>query len=254
VLCLFTPICLQNSNRFECLIFEGVTFNSKKEISTMNWKYAVLVFLGSSLLVQLPVLSLEFPPTGGTGAPERTASGGRRYDSCIERGAMPATALAPQNNLVTTVSETPTLFFYIPQTQIKTAEFVLMDNEGNEFFQTEVALPGKSGVMKLNVPSTVKLEENKTYRWEFSIICNTQDRTGDSYIQGTLQRTPLSQELKTKLEAAEPLKRAELFAKAKIWNESLAIAADLRGTNPNAWKELLKSVDLDAIASKPFVN
>jgi hypothetical protein len=56
----------------------------------MNWKYAVLAFMGSSLLVQLPVLSLQFPPTGGTGAPERTASGGRRGD-CTEVGALPAT-------------------------------------------------------------------------------------------------------------------------------------------------------------------
>jgi hypothetical protein len=219
----------------------------------MNWKYAVLAFMGSSLLVQLPVLSLQFPPTGGTGAPERTASGGRRGD-CTEVGALPATALVPQNNLVTTVSETPILFFYIPQTKTKTAEFVLMDNQGNEFFHTKIALPSKSGVMKVVVPSTAKLEENKTYRWEFSIICNTLDRTGDRYIQGMLQRTPISRELKTKLKAAEPLKQAELFAGAKIWHESLAIAAKLRGTNPNAWEELLKSVGLGAIASKPFVN
>lgn len=220
----------------------------------MNWKYAVLAWVGSSLLVQLPVLSLEFPPTGGTGAPERTASGGRRDDSCIEAQALPATALVPQNNLGTTVSETPTLFFYIPQAKTKTAEFVLMDNQGNEFFQTKIALPSQSGVMKLNVPSTVKLEENKIYRWEFSIICSTQDRTGDSYIQGTLQRTPLSRELKTQLEAAKPLQQAELFAKAKIWQESLAIAAELRSTNPKAWEELLQSVGLGAIASQPFIN
>ncbi len=220
----------------------------------MNWKYAVLAFVGSSLLVQLPVFSLEFPPTGGTGAPERTASGGRRGDSCTEAGALPATALVPQNNLVTTVSETPTLFFYIPQTKMKTAELVLMDNEGNEFFQSKIALSGKSGVMKVVVPSTVKLEENKTYRWEFSIICNTQDRMGDSYIQGMLQRTPLSRELKTKLGAAKPLQQAELLAKAKIWHESLAIAAQLRPTNPTAWEELLKSVGLGAIATKPFIN
>jgi hypothetical protein len=155
---------------------------------------------------------------------------------------------------VTTVSETPTLFFYIPQTQTKTAEFVLMDNQNNELFQTKIDLPGKSGVMKVVVPSTVKLEENKTYRWEFSIICNTQDRSGDRFIQGTLQRTPLNRELKAKLVAAKPLQQAELFAKAKIWHESLAIAAQLRGTNPKAWEELLKSVGLGAIASKPFVN
>ncbi len=219
----------------------------------MNWKYAALALLGSSLLVQLPALSLQFPPTGGTGAPERTASGGRR-DSCMKRGEIPATALVPQNNLGTTVSETPTLFFYIPHSETKTAEFVLMDNRHNELFQTKIALSGKSGVMKLAVPPTVKLEDNKTYWWEFSIICDTQDRSGDRFIQGMLQRTPLSRELKTKLEAAKPLQQAELLAQAKIWQESLAIAAQLRSTNPKAWEELLKSVGLGAIASQPFVD
>jgi hypothetical protein len=167
---------------------------------------------------------------------------------------MPATALVPQNKLGTTVSETPTLFFYIPQTKTRTAEFALMDNEGNELFQKTIALPDKSGVMKLDLPPTFKLEENKTYQWEFAIVCDTQDRTSDRVIQGTLQRTPVSPELKTKLEKAEPLDRAKLYAEARIWHESLAIAAQLRGTTPSAWMELLKSVELEAIASQPFVN
>jgi len=211
-----------------------------------------IALLVSSLLIQLPAYSLEFPPTGGTGAPERTASGGRRTTSCTVAGAIPAMALMPQNNLGTTVSDTPTLFFYIPQTKAKTAQFTLMDNEGNELLEKAIALPEKPGVMKLNI--SVKLEENKLYRWEFAIICDNQDRTEDRFIKGTLQRTPLNAELKAKLKDAAPLKQAELYANAKIWHESLAIAASIRLTNSKAWEELLKSVGLEAIASQPFVN
>lgn len=217
-------------------------------------KKLTVAVIVSSLLMQLPALSLEFPPTGGTGAPQRTASGGRRGDFCTVDGLMSATALMPENNLGTTVSETPALFFYIPQTSTKVAELALMDNEGNELFEKTIALPGKSGVMKLDLPPTVKLEENKTYRWEFAIVCDARNRAGDQFIQGTLQRTPLSPELKTKLEKADPLQQATLYAEARIWHESIAIAAELRRTNPKAWEELLKSVGLGAIASEPFVN
>ena len=219
----------------------------------MNWKYITLLIVGSSLLVQLPTYSLQFPPTGGTGAPARTASGGRRGDACVNAQAIPATALLPQNKLGTTVSETPTLFFYIPQTQAGAAEFVLMDNQGNELFQKTIA-PNTSGIVKLDLPPTVKLEENKTYQWEFAIVCDAQDRSRDHFIQGTLQRIQLSSELKTNLEKAEPLERAKLYAEARIWHESLAIAAQLRETTPDAWTQLLNSVGLGGIASQPFIS
>jgi hypothetical protein len=47
---------------------------------------------------------------------------------------------------------------------------------------------------------------------------------------------PLNAELKAKLKDAAPLKQAELYANAKIWHESLAIAASIRPTNSKAWR------------------
>lgn len=217
-------------------------------------KKITLAAIISTLLVQLPVYSLEFPPTGGTGQPTRTASGGRRNDSCVNVQAMQPTALVPQNQLVTTVSQTPTLFFYIPKTKTKMAEFALMDNQGNEIFLKMIALPDTSGVIKLDLPPTVKLETNKTYQWELAIVCDTQERTSDRFIQGTLQRNQLSPDLQARLQGAALLKQAELHAEARNWQDSLAIAAQLRPTFPQAWEELLKSVDLEAIAKEPFVN
>ncbi|MFB8791896.1 MAG: DUF928 domain-containing protein, partial [Potamolinea sp.] len=148
-------------------------------------KKLTLAAIISTLLVQLPVYSLEFPSTSGTGQPARTASGGRRNDSCVNVQAMPPKALVPQNQLGTTVSQAPTLFFYIPKTNTKTAEFALMDNQGNEIFLKKIALPDTSGVIKLDLPPTVQLETNKTYQWELAIICDTQDQTRDRFIQGT---------------------------------------------------------------------
>ncbi|MEQ9553198.1 MAG: DUF928 domain-containing protein [Coleofasciculus sp. G3-WIS-01] len=198
----------------------------------------------SSVLVSSLGYSLKFPPTDGTGAPERTASGGRRDLSCLQADSMSLTALVPRNNLVTTVSETPSLFFDIPQTRAKTAELVLMDNQGNELAQKMIPLTGEAGVMDVKLPATAKLEMNQIYRWELAIICNSQDRTQDVFIQGKLQRRELPAELVRQLETSDLPQQAQLYAEAGIWHESLAIALRLRDTYPNALAGLLQSVGL----------
>jgi len=157
---------------------------------------------------------------------------------------MSATALVPQNNLVTTVAEKPSLFFYLPVTQAKTAEFVLMDNQGNELAQKMIKLTDEAGVIEVKFPYSAQLEMNQIYRWELAIICNPQDRTQDVFIQGKLQRQELSSALVSQLETADLLQQAQLYADAGIWHESLAIALKLRDTHPNALAGLLQSVGL----------
>lgn len=214
-----------------------------KYSAVLNHLLSVGIVLSSVLFPSIGY-SLEFPETSGTGAPERTASGGRRDQSCLQGGAMSATALVPLNNLVTTVAEKPSLFFYLPATQAKTAEFVLMDNQGNELAQKMITLTGEAGVMDVKLPDTAKLETNQNYWWELAIICNPQDRTQDLFIQGKLQRQELPTEFVRQLETADLLQQAQLYADAGIWHEALAIALRLRDTHPNALAGLLQSVGL----------
>lgn len=212
-----------------------------------------LIVIISSLVTQLPTYSLEFPSTTNRGAPARTAGGGVRGDSCTEKG-VPLTALVPNNNIGTTVAANPTFFWYVPESSAQSAEFVVLDNEGNEVYLKTFALPRTSGVVKLALPQTASLAINKNYRWEFAVICNPQDRTQDQVIQGLIQRSEPDSDLKTKLEKASPLEQAELYAKAKIWQETLTLAAQLRSSHPDTWEGLLKSVGLDAIAKKPLID
>lgn len=219
----------------------------------------------SSLTLQLRAQSLEvsltFPPTANRGAPARTAGGGTRNPSACVKGKIPLTALAPSNNVGTTVSANPTLFWYVPETEAKSAKFVVYDNQdkNNEIYQTTLALNGTPGIVKLSIPATVALEPGKEYWWDFRLICNTESPSPKEFVEGIIERTELSSEQKTKLEqATEPLKQAEVYAGAKVWQETLTILAQLRHDRPNdsditeAWKELLKSVQLEAIATEPL--
>jgi hypothetical protein len=125
-------------------------------------------------------------------------------------------------------------------------------------------------VVKLSLPSTVALETNKKYDWTFALKCNpnpnheSEDemvQAPDVMVKGSLKRTVLTSVQKTQLATAkQPLKQAEVYAKAGIWQEAISILAQLRHDHPSdrnvdvAWKDLLESVELENIANKPLVE
>lgn len=228
----------------------------------------------SQLRAQSIQVSLTFPPTQPRGAPPRTRAGGQRGGEnkpeeptvCLTSN-LPLTAVTPNNNVVTTVSGNPTLFWYVPKTQAKSAEFVLFDKvfdkEGekfNEIYRTTMAVKGTPGIVKLSIPASVSLERGKQYLWTFAVMCNS-DFEEDPLVAGAIERTELNWMEERKLAAAkEPLQKAEVYAEAEVWQETLSLVAQLRYERPydfrvnNAWRELLSSVQLGAIASEPLVE
>lgn len=220
-------------------------------------------------LVTLPLnaqsikVSLTFPPTENVGAPDRTVGGG------VRRGAIPLTVVAPTNNLVTTVSDHPTLYWYVPETRAKSAELVISDNQGKKIHQTSFAVNGTPGIVKLSLPATVGLKIGEQYKWTLTLIDhpenpseNDLERLSENQsVTGLLKRTQLNSEQKRQLAAAkEPLKRADIYAQAGVWQETLTILDQLRHDRPNdakvteAWQQLLQSVRLNAIATAPLID
>lgn len=180
--------------------------------------------------------------------------------SCIQ-GNVPLTALTPVDNVVTTVSGNPSLFWYVPQTRARIATFTLFDHQKNRVYRTFLPLKSKSGVMKLSLPSTVSLEMGKNYRWQLTLICNPASLQQDVLVEGTIQRTQLSSEQQEELaQAKQSIDKAQVYADAKVWQETITILEQLRREQPNNsmiaenWKELLESVELEAIADQPLLN
>lgn len=245
---------------------------------------AIFAVLSPNLLAQLASewkVSIKFPPTEERGSHNITVgAGGRLYlfprekptlenegeiqpdteptteqGSCIDRTKTVLTSLMPtRNNLGTTVSSNPTLYWYIPKTTAKVAQFVLVDNQGKIVYTTKMLVSGTPGIVKLNLPPTVSLELDNNYKWQLSLICDPRDWQKDEWVQGFIKRVELNQDLKTKLENVTPLEQAKVYAEAKIWQETLTNVAELRNSNPAAWEELLNSVGLEAIAKQPFIK
>ncbi|MBD2293141.1 DUF928 domain-containing protein [Anabaena sphaerica FACHB-251] len=201
-------------------------------------------------------ISLEFPSGDPRGTPASTLGGGRRGVSCltIDKGKPSLTALMPKrDNKSLTATKTPEFYFYVPKTTASTAEFILREGE-EDIYDTTFKLPGKSGIVKLQIPPTSALKTGSTYKWYLTIICNPDDRSADEYIHGVIERTAITPSLSKALQQATPLKQAKIYAQYALWPETITKIAQLRTEKPNEWKELLKSVGLEVIASEELFD
>ncbi|MDJ1171148.1 DUF928 domain-containing protein [Roseofilum sp. BLCC_M154] len=235
----------------------------------MNFKFfpSSLKFLALMLtpvLLAPAVLALEFPPTGGVGAPTGGSAGGgvRGASACVTpQNGLSLMALRPpqpDNYVGQTASNTPTMFFYVPKTKAQSAEFILVDRQGNDVYTEELQLSKDGGLVsvKMNLPEA--MGDSNEYTWLFVLVCNPSDRGADESIQGQIRQITLDPSVIADLEAAQAeedlLKQAELLAQAKVWYDSLAIAAQLRDLDAGPWESLLKSVGLDKLTQTPILS
>ncbi len=199
-------------------------------------------------------VAIEFPAGPSRGATGRTSGGGTRGDSCVLDKTMELTALMPGDNVGTTVATEPTLFVYVPQNTAESAELVVIDEEGNPVYSNTFEISNTNGIVKVNLPKNAGLSQGQEYIWQFALVCDSNDRAADKYVQGTLKPVELTSDLQQKLQGASPLEQAQLYAQAGIWNETLITLAALRNSNPKEWEELLNSVGLKDISVEPFAS
>lgn len=210
----------------------------------------------SNLQPQMQI-SLEFPPApSGPGATSSSGGATRGDENTVcTAGEIPVTALNPNpSDTEITVSASPDLFVFVPENTAKEGQFIMVNEEGEEVYLETFNLPKEAGIVQVSLPETVELEVGQTYEWIFSLLCNPDDPSKVEFVQGKIKRTELSEDLKTKIEAArEPLEQAKLYAQERIWQDTLMILAQLRESHSTEWEQFLQSVGLDAtIASVPL--
>ncbi|MEG4532742.1 DUF928 domain-containing protein [Microcoleus sp. D2_18a_D3] len=195
----------------------------------------------------------ELPPT----QPGRPVRGG-----CASISQLGLTALMPTNKMGRTVSDYPTFFFYLPPTEAESAEFTLQDPSGKEIYKQALTISNLSGVIGVSIPANQNvppLEVGKSYRWNFTVICDSLDRSADQIEIGTVRRVELSADIRSKLEQADPRQKTVIYAENGIWQDALSTLAAARRDQPNDttfkadWESLLDSVTLGEIAKEPIV-
>ncbi|BAY19146.1 hypothetical protein NIES21_50050 [Anabaenopsis circularis NIES-21] len=229
----------------------------RKFLSTAISAIVGLTILSSVVPVQAEV-KINLPNLGK--GPGRRVPGGSRGINCVAKNQY-LTAIVPISNIGLTTIANPSLYFYIPDNKAPEVELVVQDENEQEVYKQKYKPSGNAGVVGVSLPDNT-LAKGQKYRWNFSIICNTQDRSLDKLVQGTIQRIDNPQ-LMSKLENASPQERLKLYAEAGIWQDALDTLAKLRYSRPQDsalkadWVSLLTTdgVKLDTqVAQAPLVQ
>jgi hypothetical protein len=146
----------------------------------------------------------------------------------------------------------------MPQTPVTSAEFVLIDEENQrQVYATTFAVPQSEGIVSISLPEDVPpLAREKDYHWYVSLICDSEDRAGDIYVDGWVRRIAPDSALMDRLQQASPLTRVNLYRESGIWYDALEVLAQTYPQSPDRaalatkWQSLLRSVGLNEVAQE----
>ncbi|MBW4520682.1 MAG: DUF928 domain-containing protein [Scytolyngbya sp. HA4215-MV1] len=232
-----------------------------KDSSAFHWRKFVQINLAVAIglavgLAPFVALASYTPPR--LGKPGRRVGAGVR-GVCMESGR-PLMPLVPTNAFGTTVEDQPTLFWYVPPTSAQSAEFTLLDENYKEVYKTTLPLQKVPGIISFQLPAGTMLELQKSYRWQFSLVCDANVPSANPFVEGEIQRVEISQSLTKSLERSPLRDRPEIYAKAGIWHDALSTLAELRCLRPgdplltSRWITLLNSVELNDFAAEPLAQ
>ncbi|MBD0345662.1 MAG: DUF928 domain-containing protein [Coleofasciculus sp. Co-bin14] len=210
------------------------------------------------------VVRVTFEPPGDE-KPKDTAGGASRDTGRCPQDttalATSVTPLMPATRQGLTVAEHPTFFVYVPQTSAQKALFVLKDDKEDYYYQKIVSIPRMAGIVSFKLPADAPaIEIGKSYKWSFVMICGEGIRPDSPTVEGRIERIAPNPTLSKQLNTLLPLERAAMYGKDGIWYDTLTTLAQLKRSQPNDvtlaanWQELLTSVGLEAIATKPLLN
>lgn len=170
------------------------------------------------------------PPSQGT--PGGRQRGGASRGDCQAFESLTALVPATKGRVWgQTISDRPTFWFYLPNvlTEKTPIEFTLQDANDQYIYNTRsTAAKTKSGLIRLTVPATAKpLEVSKTYTWTFSVYCDPAKPSSAVFVQGTIQRVALDQQLKSRLGNQVTIEQVKLYAANGIWFEAFDGLAEL---------------------------
>jgi hypothetical protein len=144
------------------------------------------------------------------------------------------TVLAPDHSALT-VSEQPSLFWFISGSTSLPIEVTLMDVRTTQpVLETRLTPPAAPGVQRIRLADHgVRLEPGVPYRWFVTIVPNSNRRSRDILAGGAIERIEPPEGLTAKLAQASKGETATLYAEAGVWYDALSAISDQIESAPN---------------------
>ncbi|MBM0740588.1 DUF928 domain-containing protein [Phormidium sp. CLA17] len=183
-----------------------------------------------------------------------------------------------------TTAERPKIWFYNPYKpdSIESIEFVLQDDQDNDIYRVPVSLPPTAGMIGVQVSKTASLQPGKLYHWSLSVkgkdsACTStsaspakpsprsnaqfaDSMTAMVYVDGWIERAPLSSTLSDRLKQSTPQQQAILYGENGFWYDAITALAEAQLAAPNDtaiktdWNALLQDGSLEKLSAQPLIN
>jgi hypothetical protein len=205
-------------------------------------------------------------PAGGAlyKPPLRGAPGGRVGGASRGAGSTAPTIelIAPANHTGQTASATPVLYFFVSQPIAAPTQLTISAPlQPAPMLETTLASPPGRGLHAVRLSDYhVQLQPGVIYSWSISAVTDPKDWSRNAVASATIERVALDPQLDSAVRAAQPAGRAALFARAGLWYDAIASAAETASLDRHAaLDELLTegglaepaSFDRSAAASAP---
>lgn len=191
-------------------------------------------FFLSLSLITTPLALAEYTPPPQPSAPSCpdtekigcTRATGTRGGSCTSNSQTQLTILAPYSHVGQTVSTSPTVAWFIPESESFPLEFSLYEYEGDNkrriLFQE---LNSSPGIMKLSLPN---LSVGKRYLWQVVLLCNPNRPSGALVARGEIDVVAAPSTLTSRLATInDPVAKGNLYAEFGLWYDAFGIALEI---------------------------
>jgi hypothetical protein len=147
--------------------------------------------------------------------------------------ALPAVAVLAPDHLALTVSERPTLFWYLSQPTTARIELVVVDPRDSRPVVEAVVAGERAGIQSFSLAERgVRLEPGVAYEWSVAVIADPAQRSRDVVAGGAVQRIEPSADLQRRLAGAGEGRRAAVLAAEGIWYDALAALSEPLAARP----------------------
>jgi len=154
------------------------------------------------------------------GAPGGRIGGGTRGTG----GEMIALSVLAPDHSGQTISEQPSLYWFISTATSLPVEVALMDPRAIEpLLEARLTGPVQAGLQRIDLARYgIRLAPGVPYRWYVAVVPDPARRSKDILAGGTIERVAPPAELHEKLAGAPQQRLPLLYAEAGLWYDSLA--------------------------------
>lgn len=175
-----------------------------------------------------PTFPIYRPPVRG--APGGRVGGGTRG---YTRDTFVLSVLAP-DHMGLTVSEQPSLYWFISSATTLPVEVALMDPQRTEpLLEKRLPSPVAAGVHRIRLADYgVRLEPGVAYRWSVTVVPDDNRRSRDILAGATIERVETQADLREKLGKSAKESLPFVYAESGLWYDALTTVSELIETAP----------------------